>query len=144
MDQVAGTAPAALSIFDLSDQLAELKDHKDRLDAALKEIKSEYDQVEAQLAQLMLDEETGSFKRGGLQFVFQNKFFANAEPEQKDKLLSTLKEKDTGLVYETVNANSLRSYVKAEYEANEDELPDWLQGLVKVGLKPSVSIRKAR
>lgn len=47
------------------------------------------------------------------------------------------------LVYETVNANSLSAFVKEQIEENGDVLPEWLDGLVNVFEKTSVSLRKA-
>ena len=47
------------------------------------------------------------------------------------------------LVYETVNANSLSAFVKEQIEENGDVLPEWLDSLVDVFEKTSVSLRKA-
>ena len=46
-------------------------------------------------------------------------------------------------MYETVNANSLSAFVKEQIEENGDVLPEWLDGLVNVFEKTSVSLRKA-
>jgi len=42
-----------------------------------------------------------------------------------------------------VNANSLSSFVKEQIEENNDTLPEWLDGLVNVYEKSTVSVRKA-
>lgn len=47
------------------------------------------------------------------------------------------------MVYETVHANSLSSFVKERIEENEDSLPDWLSGLVNVFEKTSVGVKKS-
>jgi hypothetical protein len=47
------------------------------------------------------------------------------------------------LVYETVNANSLSSFVKEQISQNNDKLPDWLMGKVNIFEKTTVSVRKS-
>ena len=69
---------------------------------------------------------------------------ASALSGQKDALYGALRAKGFGdLVYETVNANSLSAFVKEQME-EQDALPDWLDGLVHVFEKTTVSVRKAR
>ena len=48
------------------------------------------------------------------------------------------------MITETVNANSLSSFVKEQIAENGDELPSWLHGLVNVFEKTTVGVRKAR
>ena len=48
------------------------------------------------------------------------------------------------MITETVNANSLSSFVKEQIAENGDELPGWLHGLVNVFEKTTVGVRKAR
>ena len=53
--------------------------------------------------------------------------------------------KDAGygdLVIETVNPGSLSAFVKEQILENENELPSWLDGLVNVFEKNTVSTRK--
>lgn len=47
------------------------------------------------------------------------------------------------MITETVNANSLSSFVKEQIAENGDALPDWLDGLVSVFEKTTVGVRKA-
>jgi hypothetical protein len=47
-------------------------------------------------------------------------------------------------VYETVNANSLSSFVKEQMEENGGEVPAWLSGKVNVFEKTTVSVRKSQ
>ena len=62
----------------------------------------------------------------------------------KDALFEALKANGYGdLVYQTVNANSLSSFVKEQIESNGDTLPGWLEGLVSLFDKTTVSVRKA-
>ena len=48
------------------------------------------------------------------------------------------------MITETVNANSLSSFVKEQIAENGDELPGWLRGLVNVFEKTTVGVRKVR
>mgnify|MGYP000783247873 CR=1 FL=1 len=48
-----------------------------------------------------------------------------------------------GLIYETVNANSLSAFVREQISENDDVLPGWLEGLVSVFEKTTVGVRKA-
>ena len=63
--------------------------------------------------------------------------------EQKSYLFEELKNKGYGdLVYETVNSNSLSAFVKEQMAENNDTLPNWLIGLVRVFEKTTVTVRK--
>ena len=47
-----------------------------------------------------------------------------------------------GLVTETVNANTLDSFVKEQMAENNDEVPAWISEVVNTFEKVSVGIRK--
>ena len=69
---------------------------------------------------------------------------ASATADHKDELFKALRaEGYGGLVYETVNANSLSAFVREQISENDDVLPDWLEGLVSVFEKTTVGVRKA-
>jgi hypothetical protein len=64
--------------------------------------------------------------------------------DRKDELFEALRaEGYGGLIYETVNANSLSAFVREQISENDDVLPDWLNGLVDVFEKTTVGVRKA-
>ena len=46
------------------------------------------------------------------------------------------------IVTETVNANTLASFVKEQRELNNDEIPEWISEVVSSFEKVSVGIRK--
>ena len=46
------------------------------------------------------------------------------------------------IVTETVNANTLASFVKEQRELNNDEIPEWISAVVSSFEKVSVGIRK--
>ena len=69
---------------------------------------------------------------------------ASAVADMKEALYTALKENGfPELVYETVNANSLSSFVNEQREENNDELPSWLDGLVTIYDQTTVNVRNA-
>ena len=93
----------------------------------------------------MAESETQNFTRAGTMFCLTTKTRANAAPGRKDELFDALRAEGYGdMITETVNANSLSSFVKEQIAENGDELPGWLHGLVNVFEKTTVGVRKAR
>ena len=131
-------------LFALADDLRELKETKKRLEDELKAVGLEIDRVDAVLAQRMVDAETQNFTRNGTMFCLTSTTRASANAGRKDELFDALRAAGYGdLVYETVNANSLSAFVKEQTTENGDTLPQWLDGLVTVFEKTTVSVRKA-
>ena len=131
-------------LFALADELRELRETKKRLEDELKTIGLEIDRVDAVLAQRMADTETQNFTRNGTMFCLTSTTRASATAGRKDELFAALRKAGFGdLVYETVNANSLSAFVKEQTEANDDTLPEWLNGLISVFDKTTVGVRKA-
>lgn len=131
-------------MFELADRLKALRDDKKEVEQRLKDVNAELDEADAALAQLMTDTETQNFTRSGTMFCLTNTTRASAAADRKDDLFEALRsEGHGGLIYETVNANSLSAFVKEQIAENDDALPDWLNGLVNVFEKTTVGIRKA-
>jgi len=131
-------------IFELADDLKSLRDLKADLEQQVKDVTARIDQTDYRLSELMAETETQNFTRSGTMFCLTTKTRASATAGVKDELFQALKENGYGdLVYETVNANSLSSFVKEQIEGNRDTLPGWLNGLVNVFDKTTVSVRKA-
>ena len=132
------------TMFELAEKLKALRDQKTETEAALKEINAQIDETDYRLSELMAESETQNFTRSGTMFCLTTKTRASAVAGSKEELYSALRDQGYGdLVYETVNANSLSSFVKERIEENEDTLPDWLRGLVNVFEKTTVGVRKA-
>nr|DAQ42325.1 MAG TPA: hypothetical protein [Caudoviricetes sp.] len=132
------------TMFELAEKLKALRDQKTETEAALKEINAQIDETDYRLSELMAESETQNFTRSGTMFCLTTKTRASAVAGSKEELYSALRDQGYGdLVYETVNANSLSSFVKERIEENEDTLPDWLTGLVNVFEKTTVGVRKA-
>ena len=112
-------------MFEMADRLRGLRDEKAELEKRMKEI-------------------NGEITRAGMMFCLTSKTRASAAAGRKEELFAALRGEGFGdLVYETVNANSLSAFVKEQIEENGDVLPEWLDGLVNVFEKTSVSLRKA-
>ena len=131
-------------MFELADRLKALRDEKKDAEQRVKELSAALDETDAALAQLMTDTETQNFTRSGTMFCLTNTTRASATADRKDELFEALRaEGYGGLVYETVNANSLSAFVREQISGNDDVLPDWLEGLVSVFEKTTVGVRKA-
>lgn len=116
-------------MFELADELKSLRDMKADLEAQVKETADKIDAVDYRLSELMAETETQNFTRAGTMFCLTTKTRASAAAGVKDELFTALKGNGYGdLVYETVNANSLSSFVKEQIEGNGDALPEWLTG----------------
>ena len=91
----------------------------------------------------MAESETQNFTHSGTMFCLTTKMRVSPLIEQKNYLFKELKNKGYGdLVYETVNSNSLSAFVKEQMAENNDTLPNWLIGLVRVFEKTTVTVRK--
>ncbi len=131
-------------LFEWADRLKALRDRKDELEAELKQVNMGIDNADWHLSNLMAETETQSFTRAGTMFCLTTKTRASARAGQKDELFAALRGEGYGdMITETVNANSLSSFVKEQIAENGDALPDWLDGLVSVFEKTTVGVRKA-
>ena len=131
-------------MFELADTLRALREEKAEAEQRLKEINAAIDEADYRLSELMAETETQNFTRAGMMFCLTSKTRASATAGRKEELFAALRGEGFGdLVYETVNANSLSAFVKEQITENGDTLPAWLDGLVNVFEKTSVSLRKA-
>jgi hypothetical protein len=132
------------TLFEWADKLKALRDRKDELEAELKQVNMDIDNADWHLSNLMAETETQNFTRAGTMFCLTTKTRASAKAGQKDELFAALRGEGFGdMITETVNANSLSSFVKEQIAENGDVLPDWLNGLVSVFEKTTVGVRKA-
>lgn len=131
-------------MFELADQLRELRETKQFAEQELKEINAEIERVDYELSEIMAQTETQNFTRAGTMFCLTTTTRASAVAGYKNDLFQALKAEGFGeLVQETVNSNSLSAFVKEQITENGDVLPDWLNGLVNIYEKTTVGVRKA-
>lgn len=130
-------------IFHLADQLKAAKDKKKELDAQVKELGAEIEQLDLALSDAMTEAECERFSRNGTTFYLNTRLFASPMAGRKEDMFQALKSNGYAeLVTETVNANTLASFVKEQKELNNDEIPDWISSVVSVFEKVSVGVRK--
>lgn len=133
-----------LNMYELAEQLKQLREEKRNAEQRVKDINADIDKTEYALVQLMAETETQNFTRAGTMFSLTTKTRASAMAGRKEELFSALKENGFGdLVYETVNVNSLSAFVKEQIAENRDTVPEWLNGLINVYEQTSVSVRKS-
>lgn len=130
-------------IFDLADQLKAAKDKKKELDTQVKELGAEIERLDLALSDAMTEAECERFSRNGTTFYLNTRLFACPMAGRKEDMFQALKSNGYAeLVTETVNANTLASFVKEQKELNNDEIPDWISSVVSVFEKVSVGVRK--
>ena len=131
-------------LFELADQIKDLRDAKKDLEQQLKAINAQLEEKDNALATAMAESETQNFTRSGTMFCLTNTTRASAAAERKKELFDALRSSGFGdLIYETINANSLSAFVKEQMAENADTLPGWLNGLVNIYEKATVGVRKA-
>lgn len=131
-------------IFELADQLKAAKDKKKELEEQVKRTSAEIEHLDLVLSDAMVEEECEHFSRNGYTFYLGSRLFASAMAGKKEELYEALREHGYGnIVTETVNANTLSSFVKEQRALNNDEIPEWISKVVSTFEKVSVGIRKS-
>ena len=131
-------------IFEMADRLKSLKEEKKALEAKAKDIGKEIDELDVALSDAMAEEEVERFSRNGSTFYIKSRLFASPAAGRKDAMILALKENGFGsLVTESVNANTLSSFIKEQREITGEEVPSWLEGTVSTFEKVSVGIRNS-
>lgn len=130
-------------IFDLADRLKAAKDRKKDLDAQVKEVTAAIEQLDLALSDAMAEAECERFSRNGSTFYLNTRLFTSPVAGHKEELFQALKDNGFGeIVTETVNTNTLASFVKEQMSLNNDEIPEWISEVVSTFEKVSVGIRK--
>ncbi|WKY49087.1 hypothetical protein Q5O24_07200 [Eubacteriaceae bacterium ES3] len=130
-------------IFLLADQLKAAKDKKKDLDKQSKELSSEIEKLDLALSDAMAEEECARFSRNGSTFYLNSRLFASPAAGCKNEMISALKQNGyADIVTETVNANTLASFLKEQMALNNDVIPKWIVNVVNTFEKTSVGIRK--
>ena len=131
-------------IFEMADRLKSLQEQKKSLESEAKSIAAEIDDLDATLSDAMAEAELDRFSRGGNTFYLKSRLFASPVAGRKDDMMQALKKHGYGsLVVETVNAQTLSSFIKEQRDITGAEMPDWLDGTVNAFEKVSVGVRKS-
>ena len=126
----------------MADKLKELKDRKAALQDELKSTQSELDQAEADLVALMTSEECEGFKRNGYSFSLTIREYPGAIPEVKEEMYAAMKAHGFEHLF-TINPMTLSGTVKELKANNDDVLPEWLDGLIRIYEQPGITVRKS-
>lgn len=130
-------------IFELADTLKALKEQKKELDTQAKAIAAEIERIDLELSDAMAEAECERFSRNGSTFYLNSRLYASPVAGRKGEMIMALKANGYGdIVTETVNANTLASFVKEQTTLNDDVTPAWLTEVVNTFEKVSVGIRK--
>ena len=130
-------------IFELADALKAAKEKKKELDVQSKEVGAEIERLDLALSDAMADAECDRFSRNGSTFYLNSRLFASPAAGRKDDMILALKKNGYGdIVTETVNANTLASFVKEQMAVHDDAVPAWLSDVISTFEKTSVGIRK--
>ncbi len=131
-------------IFEMADRLKTLQEQKKDLEAQTKALGAEIAELDEQLSNAMTEAELDRFSRNGSTFYLKSRLFASPAAGRKDEMLQALKENGYGsLVVETVNANTLASFIKEQREITGEDIPAWLGDTVSTYEKVSVGVRRA-
>ncbi len=134
----------AQEIFELADQLRELSEAKAALQAELKELNANIERTNDLLVAEMVTEELQNFNRNDRIFYLQTDLYVTPTEERKEVFFEALRQQGFGdLIKETVNAQTLKAFTKEQVRENDNELPDWLVGLVNTFSKDKVVMRRA-
>ena len=128
-------------MLEIADRLKALRDEKADLDFQAKAIGEEIVLVEQELIQCMTDEDCESFKHNRTNFTLVIREFPAAIPEMKATLYEKMKRHGFGHLF-TINSQTLSATLKELKANNDDVMPSWLDGLVKVAEKSIIQIRK--
>ena len=131
-------------IFEMADRLKSLKKQKRDLEDSVKALGSEIEELDRQLSDAMTEAELDRFSRNGSTFYLHSRLYASPSTGRKDAMMQALKQNGYGsLVVESVNSNTLSSFVREQMEANEGNIPSWLGDTISTYEKISVGIRKS-
>lgn len=131
------------SMLSAADKLKVLRDQKSELQSQLKEVQEEIDATEAELIQLMTDEECTGFDRNGVRFSLVIKEYPSAVPEEKEELYRRMRSHGFEHLF-TINTQTLSATVKELKANNDDALPDWLEGVIQIYEQPSIRVSRAK
>ena len=132
------------TIFETAGKLYLLKEEKKELEARVKELNGIIEKTDKELSDEMAEGELESFNYKGHTFYLNNRLFASPAKDRKEDMLQALKDNGFGdLVTESVNSQTLASFIKEQRELTGMDVPEWLGDTVTVFEKVTVGIRKA-
>ena len=133
-----------VQILQMADQYRTMQEHKKELDARVKSLSEEIRKLDLALSDAMAEAELDRFSRNGTTFYLKSRLFAAPVAGKKEDMMRALKANGYGsIVTETVNANTLASFIKEQRELTGKEVPEWLGDTVNTFERISVGMCKA-
>lgn len=133
-----------VQILQMADQYRTMQEQKKELDARVKSLSEEIRKLDLALSDAMAEAELDRFSRNGTTFYLKSRLFAAPVAGKKEDMMRALKANGYGsIVTETVNANTLASFIKEQRELTGKEVPEWLGDTVNTFERISVGMRKA-
>ncbi len=130
-------------MMQLAEQLSDAKQKKKELEEQVKTANAEIDRLDRELSDTMATMDCPNFSHAGYTFYLSSRLFASPQSGKKEALFTALRENGYGsIVTETVNANTLSSFVKERMEENDGDIPKWLTEVISTHEKISVGVRK--
>ena len=129
--------------FELAEFLKELRDQKDELEEKVKGLNAEIESITQELIDDLIANESTGFNHKGFNFSLVVKEYPAAEPERKDELYRVMKEQGFEHLF-AINTQTLGATLKELKANNDDQMPPWLDGLVKIAEKATIRISKGR
>ena len=131
-------------IFDMADKLKALKERKKQLEEETKANNAEIEALDTALSDAMAEAELDKFSRNGTTFYLASRLYASPLNGDKETMFAALRAHNFGsLITESVNANTLASFVKEQRSLNKEQTPAWLEAVVKTTDKVTVGVRKS-
>ena len=133
-----------VQILQMADQYRAMQEQKKELDAKVKSLGEEIRKLDLALSDAMAEAELDRFSRNGTTFYLKSRLFAAPVAGKKEDMMRALKANGYGsIVTETVNANTLASFIKEQRELTGKEVPEWLGDTVNTFERICVGMRKA-
>jgi hypothetical protein len=136
-----------MELFDKIDKLKVLLDRKDELKDQTKSNNAAIEELKAQIADIMIQEECPSISRNGFKYSLQQKVCYSKKSEADLQaagidFFETLRNNQLGdLIVETVNPRTLQSTL-TQLVADNGELPDELSDCINVYEMMDIAKRK--
>jgi len=138
---------------ELVEFLMELRDDEGELKSKLKALREEIEGIETELIESMVETENLTFKYKNATITVYMTERVSPEPDCKDDLWAAFRKESERLIDEgetgyeglfTINPQTLQGTVKDLKANNDDRLPEWLNGLVKIYDQPGLRITKGK
>lgn len=137
MEKQKTVGEIALEVNALENRRLELED-------AVKEVKAQLKQAEAELFERMELEGLETARAAGYSFSRKETPHYSCRADNQDDLYRALRTEGFGsLIRETVHAGTLNAFVREQVDSNGGALPDYMDGLIDVYWSRDINRRKA-